>query len=108
MMKQTALAAALCGPLCAALAPAASAKDAEGTVVSVLGRHWAVFPVADAAGRYSATRMNLEHLPFRPPAVLTARQAVRALRAATGCSVNIDTMVRNITGTYYAQMICRK
>ena len=40
--------------------------------------------------------------------MLTARQAVRAIRTATGCSVNLDTMVRNITGTYYAQVICRK
>jgi len=104
MMKQTALAAALC----AALAAPASAKGVEGTQVTVLGRNWVVAPVADTPHRYSATRLNLEHLPFRPPAVLTARQAVRALRAATGCSVNLDTMVRDITGTYYAQMICRK
>ncbi|UWQ29538.1 hypothetical protein [Leisingera sp. M523] len=104
MIKQTVLAAALC----AALAPAASATDAEGTMVTVLGRDWAVFPVADTPGRYSATRMNLEHLPFRPPAVLTARQAVQALRTATGCSVNMDTMVRSINSTYYAHVICRK
>lgn len=104
MMKQTALAAALC----AALAPAAGAKGVEGKQVTVLGRDWVVAPVEDAPGRYSATRMNLEHLAFRPPAVLTARQAVRAIRTATGCSVNLDTMVRSITGTYYAQVICRK
>ena len=67
-----------------------------------------VAPVEDMPNRYSATRMNLEHLAFRPPAVLTARQAVRAIRTATGCSVSLDTMVRNITGTYYAQVICRK
>ena len=104
MMKQTALAAALC----AALAAPVLAKGVEGTQVTVLGRDWVVAPVEDMAGRYNATRLNREHLPFRPPAVLTARQAVRALRAATGCSVNLDTMVRDITGTYYAQMICRK
>ncbi|EDZ47171.1 hypothetical protein RBY4I_2389 [Rhodobacterales bacterium Y4I] len=104
MMKQTALAAALC----AALASAAPAKGVEGTKVSVLGRDWLVVPVEGTTGRYSATRMNLEHLAFRPPAVLTARQAVRAMQAATGCSVNLDTMVRTITGTYYAQVICRK
>ncbi|WP_264212675.1 hypothetical protein [Leisingera thetidis] len=104
MMRQTALAAALC----AALAPPVTAKDVEGTRVTVLGRDWLVAPVEGTPQRYSATRMNLEHLAFRPPAVLTARQAVRAMRAATGCSVNLDTMVRNITGTYYAQVICRK
>lgn len=104
MMKQTAMAAALC----AALAPAATAKDVEGTRVSVLGRDWVVAKVDEAPGRYSATRLNLEHRPFRPPAVLSARQAARALQAATGCSANLDTMVRDITGTYYAQMICRK
>ncbi|NVK15871.1 MAG: hypothetical protein HWE35_16990 [Rhodobacteraceae bacterium] len=103
MMKQTALAAALC----AVLVPAAGAKGVEGKQVTVLGRDWVVAPVEDAPGRYSATRMNLEHLAFRPPAVLTALQAVRAIRTATGCRVNLDTMVRNITGTYYAQVICR-
>ncbi|MEX0301507.1 MAG: hypothetical protein AB3N24_03705 [Leisingera sp.] len=104
MMKQTALAAALCTALAAPLL----AKGVEGTKVTVLGRDWVVAPVEDTPHRYSATRLNLEHLPFRPPAVLTARQAVRALRNATGCSVNLDTLVRSISGTYYAQMICRK
>ncbi|WP_424979895.1 hypothetical protein [Leisingera sp. S232] len=104
MMKQTALAAALC----AILAPAAWAKGVEGKQVTVLGRDWVVAPVEDTPGRFSATRKNLEHLAFRPPAVLTARQAVRALRTATGCSVDLDTLVRNITGTYSAQVICRK
>lgn len=104
MMKQMVLAAALG----AAFAPALAAKEVAGTMVSVLGRDWLVAPVADHPQRYSATRMNLEHLPFRPPAVLSARQAVRAIRAATGCSVNLDTMLRTISGTYYAQVICRK
>lgn len=104
MMKPTALAAALC----AAMAAPLGAEQPTGKQVTVLGRDWLVAPVADVAGRYSATRMNLEHKAFRPPAVLTARQAARAMRAATGCSVNLDTMQRDITGTYYAQMICRK
>lgn len=103
-MKPTALAAAFGAVMAAPLgAEAPTAKQ-----VTVLGRDWLVAPVETVDGRYSATRMNLEHKAFRPPAVLSARQAARALRAATGCSVNLDSMQRNITGTYYAQMICRK
>mgnify|MGYP005997913697 CR=1 FL=1 len=104
MLKPTALAAALC----AALAPSLGAEEIAGKQVTVLGRDWLVAPVEDVAGRVSATRMNREHKAFRPPAVLSARQAARAMRAATGCSVNLDTMQRDISGTYYAQMICRK
>lgn len=104
MMKQMILAAALCG----SLAPALAAKDVAGIQVSVLGRDWLVAPVEGSPQRYSATRLNLEHLPFRPPAVPGVTQAVRAIGAATGCSVNLDSMLRHITGTYYAQVICRK
>ena len=89
-----------------ALTPIAQAKEIQGKQVTVLGRNWVVTAVEDMPGRYRAERLNVELLPFRPPAMIGSRQAVRAFKAATGCSANVDTMVRSIDGSYYAQMIC--
>ncbi|MFS4582244.1 hypothetical protein [Phaeobacter sp. C3_T13_0] len=101
------------------ISEAGSKPVAEIKVVQVLGRSWHVAKVeekhgsgqhdgdATNTGRYMAQRQNAELDPLRPPAVLTARQAVRAFHAATGCRANINTMVRSIDGTYSAQLICR-
>jgi len=89
-----------------ALTPLAQAKEVVGKQVTVLGRNWIVTAVEDAPGRYRAERQNLELIPFRPPAMIGSRQAARAFKAATGCSANIDTMIRSIDGSYFAQMIC--
>jgi len=86
---------------------AASAKDtAETKSVSVLGRTWHVSPAEEAPGFYRATRLNTELLPKRPPAVLSVRQAIRAFHSATGCSANRDTLYRDISGSYFATLIC--
>ncbi|OUS33335.1 hypothetical protein A9Q94_19805 [Rhodobacterales bacterium 56_14_T64] len=102
MMKQLTLATALG----LALTPLAQAKGVAGKQVTVLGRNWIVTAVEDVPGRYRAERLNVELLPFRPPAMIGSRQAARAFKAATGCSANIDTMVQSIDGSYFAQMIC--
>lgn len=102
------LAAALCLALVGGLMPMATqAKDsAADKQVTVLGRSWIVAPAEEAPGFYRATRLNTELYPKRPPAVLSARQAVRAFHRATGCSANLDTLYRDITGTYFAALIC--
>lgn len=109
------LATALSTALLMSLSPGAlRAQPIEAQQVSVLGRNWVVAPVdtkkkapAQApAGYYQATRLNTELLPFRGPALLSARQAVRAFRAATGCSPNLDSLYRSISGTYYAALTC--
>ena len=102
MLKQVILAATLA----VTMAPLAQAKEGEGKQVTVLGRDWVVTAVKDAPGRFRAKRLNVELIPFRPPAMIGARQATRAFKAATGCSANVDTMVKSIDGSYYAQMIC--
>ncbi|MVO16003.1 hypothetical protein [Parasedimentitalea huanghaiensis] len=102
MLKHLTLAATLG----LALTPLAQAKEAPGKHVTVLGRNWVVTAVEDAPGRYRAERLNVELIPFRPPAMIGSRQAVRAFKAATGCSANIDTLVQSIDGSYSAQMIC--
>lgn len=88
------------------LAPMAQAKDPVGQQVTVLGRDWIITAVKDTPGRYRAERLNVELLPFRQPAMIGSRQAARALKAATGCSANTDTMVGSIDGSYSAQVIC--
>ena len=102
------LTAALCLLLASCLMPVTTAaKEAEAAKqVTVLGRTWVVAPEEQSAGFYRATRLNTELLPSRPPAVLSARQAVRAFRNATGCSANLDTLYRDITGAYFATLIC--
>ena len=104
MLKRVILAATLA----TTMTPMAQAKEVDGKQVTVLGRNWVVTPVKDAPGRFRATRLNVELLPFRPPAMIGVRQATRAFKAATGCSANVDTMVKSIDGSYYAQMICPK
>jgi hypothetical protein len=88
--------------------PMASAalETAEPKQVTVLGRAWVVEPAKEAPGFYRATRLNSEMAPFRPPAVLSVRQAIRAIKGATGCSANLDTIYRTISGSYYATLIC--
>ncbi|AHD10685.1 hypothetical protein [Phaeobacter gallaeciensis] len=96
-------------------AGAGSDPAVQVSVVQVLGRSWHVAPVVEnhsedgrlSSGRYMAQRQNAEFDPLRPPAVLTAKQAVRAFYAATGCRARIDTMVRSINGTYFADLVCR-
>ncbi|NRB19504.1 MAG: hypothetical protein HRU33_18580 [Rhodobacteraceae bacterium] len=102
MLKHLILAATLV----LTMTPLAQAKETEAKQVTVLGRIWLVTPIEDAPGRFRATRLNEELLPFRPPAMIGSRQASRAFKAATGCSANIDTMVKSIDGSYAAQMIC--
>ena len=102
MLKRVILAATLA----MAMTPMAQATEIKAKQVTVLGRNWVVTPVKDAPGRFRATRLNVELLPFRPSAMIGARQATRAFKAATGCSANIDTMVKSIDGSYYARMIC--
>lgn len=103
MTRSLVLAAAF---LSAMLPLAAQAKGEEHKQVTVFGRTWIVGPADEAPGRYRATRLNPELDPFRPPAMLDVRQAVRAYKAATGCSANIDTIFRSISGSYYAVLIC--
>ncbi|OIQ44862.1 MAG: hypothetical protein BM558_06100 [Roseobacter sp. MedPE-SW] len=102
------LAAALCLSVASGLMPITTqAKDLEADKqVTVLGRSWVVAPTEEVPGFYSATRLNTELRPKRPPAVLSARQAVRAFHRATGCSANLDTLYRDITGTYFSALIC--
>ncbi|MGR3762004.1 hypothetical protein ACUXV3_18050 [Roseobacteraceae bacterium NS-SX3] len=102
MMKSIALAAALA----AALPLYAAAQEQTAAQVTVLGRVWTVAPVAETSGSYVAVRHNTELLPFRPPAVPKVRQAMRAFRAATGCTAHYPTMVKSISGAYYARLIC--
>ena len=85
---------------------AAAAGKPEIKEVTVLQRIWHVSLSQDHPGYYKATRRNDEMLPFRGPAVLSARQAARAFRAATGCRAKADTMFRTISGNYYAKLIC--
>lgn len=108
MMKRHRLAAALCAALISASFPTGTIALEDGLTkqVTVLGRDWIVGPAEEDPGLHKATRLNAEMLPFRPPAVLTARQALRAFRSATGCSANLDTFYRSINGSYYAVLIC--
>ncbi|APG48178.1 hypothetical protein [Phaeobacter porticola] len=120
-IPRTTLGAAICAltlTLGAVLpGPAARAGDmkhvGEVKSVHVLGRTWHVAALEADEGarlktpRYTAVRQNAELDAFRPPAVLSAKQAVRAFHAATGCRANISTMVRSIDGTYIAQLVCR-
>jgi len=106
-MNPSAMAAALGLGLLIALTPlAAAAGKPEIKEVTVLQRIWHVSLSQDHPGYYKATRRNDEMLPFRGPAVLSARQAARAFRAATGCRAKADTMFRTISGNYYAKLIC--
>lgn len=107
-MRQKTLATALSAALLAASLPTGSiALEAEtAKQVTVLGRNWIVAPAEEAPGFHHATRLNSELQPFRPPAVLSVRQALRAYRGATGCSANLDTIYRSISGSYYATLIC--
>jgi hypothetical protein len=101
-------ATALCAALMLATLPLASAalETEEAKQVTVLGRDWIVEPAKEAPGFYRATRLNNEVEPFRPPAILSVRQAIRAIKGATGCSANLDTIYRTISGAYYATLIC--
>lgn len=103
-----ALTLGLCLTLATCLMPTGSgAKEASAEKhVTVLGRNWVVAPAEQAPGLYRAVRLNTELQPNRPPAVLSARQAVRAFRKATGCSANLDSLYRDITGAYFATLIC--
>ncbi len=83
-----------------------AAKDTVSTQVRILGRDWQVAPSETFPGRYEATRLNTELIPFRPPAFIGARQAARAFRAATGCQLKRDTLVRTISGTYIGALHC--
>ncbi len=90
-----------------ALAPAASAApSAEAKQVTVMGRSWTVAPSARLANGYSATRAA--PLAFAPPPKLKVIQAMRAIKAATGCTANFDGMYSTISGVYHAPVICPK
>ena len=112
MLKSLALALSMTAALGAAMLPgSAHAADREAKQVTVYGRQWIVTPTKSALkgkhpGQYRATRLNTELLPFRPPAVLSARQAAEAFQAATGCRPGENRMVRSISGDYYTTMTC--
>jgi hypothetical protein len=76
------------------------------TEVVVLGRTWRVWQDRETPGRYNAIRDNNNLNPFGPPAALRTPQAVRAIELATGCKVNRPGMVQDITGRFYANVIC--
>jgi hypothetical protein len=100
------LAAAACVALASSLTPQVALAQEQAREVTVLGRNWVVAPAEQAPGLHRAVRLNETQQPFRPPAVLSARQAVRAFHRATGCSANLDTLYRDITGAYFARLIC--
>lgn len=100
---------------------AAGSDPAAGlTSVTVEGAIWHVGPVvedtpahAKATERlgvdapiYMAVRQNPKLEAFRRPSLLNARQAARALRGATGCRVHTNTMMRTISGAYFARLSC--
>lgn len=89
-----------------AVTKSAAAGDTGFTQVKVLGRDWRVGPSEAFPGQYEATRLNPELVPFRPPAIIGARQAARAFRAATGCQLERDTLKRTISGTYIGTLRC--
>ncbi|ANP38710.1 hypothetical protein JL2886_03841 [Phaeobacter gallaeciensis] len=110
--RTTAPALALCATLGAGMltlppTPAAAGEKVQGSQVTILGRTWIVSPVGDGTGRYRAERLNRKLEAFRPPAMISARQAARAYKAATGCTVRRDSMLRTISGVYYADLVCR-
>lgn len=109
-MKRNRLATLLCTALLATNLPTVSTALDDGVAkqVTVLGRDWVVSTAEEAPGFYRATRLNTELLPFRPPAVLSVRQALKAFHLATGCSASRDTIYRRISGSYYATLICPK
>ncbi|MEX5565176.1 hypothetical protein SM764_17285 [Pseudophaeobacter sp. 1A16562] len=86
---------------------ATAGEKVLGSQVTVLGRTWIVSPAGDDTGRYRAERLNRKLEAFRPPAMISARQAARAYKAATGCTVRRDSMLRTISGVYYADLVCR-
>jgi hypothetical protein len=94
----------LCTAAAVTLALASAAGAAER--VEVLGRTWIVEPSAEMAGGYAATR--IAPVAFAPPPKLKVVQAMRAIRAATGCTPNFDGMYSTISGTYHAPVICPK
>jgi|GEM_PF-3479772 hypothetical protein len=88
-----------------AASPIVAAEHAPKKV-TVLGRDWHVVPSESHPGRYEATRLNHELAPFRPPAMIGARQAARAFRAATGCQLKRNSLVKTISGTYIGALRC--
>ena len=84
----------------------AYAGDSGYSRVKILGREWPVGPSETFPGRFEATRLNRELLPFRSPAMISARQAARAFRAATGCHLKRETLTRTISGTYIGSLSC--
>ncbi|WP_085979712.1 hypothetical protein [Roseobacter sp. SK209-2-6] len=85
---------------------AGAAKTVEIKAVTVFERVWHVRGSEVFPGYHQATRQNAELLPFRGPPILSAKQATRAFRAATGCRVKLDTLIRTISGSYHAVLIC--
>lgn len=90
------------------LATTAIAEEPVGDLkqVSVFGRDWLVWNSARVPGEHVARRQNLEQQPFRSPAILSVRQAVRAYNAATGCTANYDSLYRTDNGDYHVTLIC--
>lgn len=74
--------------------------------VTVLGRVWTVSQVADKPGFYKAVRDNNNLNPYGPPAMLRSLQAIRALQAATGCTVVRSTLYQNMSGEFFSQVSC--
>lgn len=106
-MKKLALLALLAIPACSDVDSAFRLGAQPVTQdVTVLGRTWAVWQVADAPLTYKAQRDNNNFNPYGPPAVTRTRQAIRAFETATGCRVVRSSLYQNDMGQFYAQMSC--
>lgn len=97
------LALAGCAELEATLWPG---PDTAPRQVSVYGRSWAVWQVAETPPSFRAQRDTNALNPFGPPAMTRTRQAIAAIEAATGCRVQRPSLYQNDMGQVTAQVRC--
>lgn len=102
-MKRLILVAALALSACEDM-PVTAGHPTRG--VQVMSRTWAVTQVGDAPAIYRAVRDTNDFNPYGPPAALRTIQAIRAIEAATGCRVDRSTLVQNISGHFFSQVVC--
>lgn len=88
---------------CAEFAPDSTR---EARQVQVMGRTWTVVPDGDRTNAFVAWRDNNNLNPFGRPAALRTPQAVRALQAATGCTVVPGRIYQTDSAEYHAEMAC--
>lgn len=103
-----ALAASLSVAMSGAAVAFSFTQEPEGTSVEVWGRTWMVTPIEETPNTYWAQRDNNNNNPFGGPSRLRTHQAIRAISAATGCSVVTKSMIQTISGRFRAQVSCRK